>query len=140
MEERLHWQKGGSSTGPSKNVVPNLTGEGAPNDDVLHGFLGLITKGTMVIVRYVVMSMPCCGLAADEGSEPSEHLDAKGGPVAPRDAPEWGGGRAGKEGLMTRPGGVFRVGSPAPGKSTKTVGEGDGPKQPPELHMLDQRS
>ena len=73
--------------GPSKDVVPTLTGEGASNDDVLHGLLGLVTQGTTIIVRQAMMSESSRRPAAVEVSEPSEYLDAEGSPTSPCKAP-----------------------------------------------------
>lgn len=36
---------------PREHLMPNLPGEGTPDEEVLHSFRGLVTEGTVVCVQ-----------------------------------------------------------------------------------------
>lgn len=80
--------------------MPNLPGEGAANQDVLHRFVGLITEGASIIVRQAVESKSHGGPAAIEVGKPGTNLDAKGCPASPGDSIEGSVGGDGKKGMV----------------------------------------
>ena len=111
---------GGGSAHPSEYIVPYLPRERATGDDVLHGLLGLVAQGTMIIVRQTKPSESSGGPAAIEVGEPSEDFDSQGAPSFPCQAPEGGRGgasvqgqvaRLGRVGVVRRPPQVMRLGT-----------------------------
>ena len=71
--------------------MPNLPGERAGDDDMLHGLDVLVAESTFVVVGETVARQSIGSPTAVKVGQPGEHLDAQGGPALPGEAPEWSG-------------------------------------------------
>ena len=58
--------------------MPNLPGEGAGDDNMLHGLSVLVAKSTSVVVGETVASQSIGSPAAVKVGQPGEHLNAQG--------------------------------------------------------------
>lgn len=73
-----------------------------------------------------MVSKPRGGPAAVKVGQPSKDLDAKWCPAPPGDAPEWCGGRTGKQRAIAGLSRVVAIGCPSPGKAVRVGGKSDG--------------
>lgn len=118
---RLRWPACRSH--PGEDFVPDLAGEGTLDEEVLHGFHGLVAKEASGVVLKAAALQSGRRPAAILVSQPMEEFDAWRRPVLPNEFPGAAGGGAVERGVVTGSCRVGAIRSPLPGDGVRPVRE-----------------
>lgn len=120
----------------SQHLVPNLSREGAGEDEMVHGLRHLVAEEAAGMVLEASPGKALGSPAAIHAGKPSEKLDPRRRPRLPSKLPGAGGSGAMELRKVARLGGVSTTGSPLPDQPIRLSAERGARNGSPERQVL----